>query len=52
MRHTYSRELVNAGINISSIAEFAGHASLVVTRRYSKPSHVELEEAISQAFGF
>lgn len=51
LRHTYCRELVNAGIDISSIAELAGHASLEVTRRYSKPSHVELEEAISKAFG-
>ncbi|WP_068700128.1 tyrosine-type recombinase/integrase [Paenibacillus yonginensis] len=50
LRHTYCRELVSAGIDIASVAELAGHASLEVTRRYSKPSHVELEKAISRAF--
>ncbi|GAB7058251.1 tyrosine recombinase XerA [Paenibacillus sp. YK5] len=51
LRHTYCRELVNAGIDIASVAELAGHASLEVTRRYSRPSHVELEDAVSRAFG-
>lgn len=50
LRHTYCRELVNAGIDIAIVAELAGHADINVTRRYSKPSFLELEIAIDKAF--
>lgn len=50
LRHTYCRELVCAGIDISTVADLAGHADINVTRRYSKPSTIELEDAIERAF--
>jgi integrase/recombinase XerD len=50
LRHTYCRELVSAGIDISTVADLAGHADINVTRRYSKPSIIELEDAIEKAF--
>ncbi|QGG57896.1 tyrosine-type recombinase/integrase [Paenibacillus sp. B01] len=51
LRHTYCRELANSGMDLSSIAELAGHSDTNTTRRYSKPSHSELEQAISRVFG-
>ena len=50
MRHTFCRELVSNGVDISTVAELAGHADINVTRRYSKPSERELEQAIEKAF--
>jgi integrase/recombinase XerD len=50
LRHTYCRELVSAGIDISTVADLAGHTDINITRRYSKPSVIELEEAIEKAF--
>lgn len=50
LRHTYCRELVAKGIDIATVAELAGHADINVTRRYSKPSFTDLEEAIDRAF--
>lgn len=50
MRHTFCRELVSNGVDISTVAELAGHADTNVTRRYSKPSQLELEHAIEKAF--
>ena len=51
LRHTYCRELVGAGVDIATVAELAGHADINITRRYSKPSNDELEEAIEKIFG-
>lgn len=50
LRHTYCRELVCAGIDISTVADLAGHTDINVTRRYSKPSTLEIESAIDKAF--
>jgi integrase/recombinase XerD len=50
LRHTYCRELVLAGIDISIVADLAGHSDINVTRRYSKPSAIEIEGAIEKAF--
>lgn len=50
LRHTFCRELVSKGIDISTVAELAGHADINVTRRYSKPTEKELEQAINKAF--
>lgn len=50
LRHTFCRELVSKGVDISTVAELAGHADINVTRRYSKPSESELEQAINKAF--
>src|SRR5665648_326488 len=50
LRHTYCRELVGSGIDIVIVAELAGHSDINTTRRYSKPSVIELEDAIEKAF--
>lgn len=50
LRHTFCRDLVTSGVDISTVAELAGHSDINVTRRYSKPTEVELERAIEQAF--
>jgi integrase/recombinase XerD len=50
LRHTFSRELVSKGIDISTVAELAGHRDINVTRRYSMPTEKELEDAIDRAF--
>lgn len=50
LRHTYCRELVSSGIDIPTVAELAGHTDINITRRYSKPSFIELEDAIEKAF--
>jgi integrase/recombinase XerD len=51
LRHTYCRELVGSGIDIATVAELAGHSDINITRRYSKPSVMELEQAIEKVFG-
>jgi integrase/recombinase XerD len=51
LRHTYCRELVGAGVDIATVAELAGHADINMTRRYSKPSHDELDQTIEKIFG-
>jgi integrase/recombinase XerD len=43
LRHTYCRELVSFGGDLATVAELAGHADINMTRRYSKPSHEELD---------
>jgi integrase/recombinase XerD len=50
LRHTFCRELVAAGIDISTVAELAGHADINMTRRYSKPTSIELQLAIDRVF--
>ncbi|MGC7873716.1 tyrosine-type recombinase/integrase [Desulfosporosinus sp. SYSU MS00001] len=50
LRHTFCKELVSKGIDISTVADLAGHADINVTRRYSKPTEKDLEEAIDKAF--
>ncbi|WP_029422777.1 tyrosine-type recombinase/integrase [Alicyclobacillus macrosporangiidus] len=50
LRHTFVRELVSKGIDISTVAELAGHRDINVTRRYSMPTESELERAIERAF--
>lgn len=50
LRHTFCRDLVQNGVEISTVAELAGHADINVTRRYSKPSHEDLQKAIERAF--
>jgi integrase/recombinase XerD len=50
LRHTFVKELVSKGIDISTVADLAGHADINVTRRYSKPTEKDLEAAIDKAF--
>lgn len=50
LRHTYCRELISAGIDIAIVAELAGHSDINITKKYSKPSRIEIEKAIEKAF--
>lgn len=49
-RHTFAKELVSNGVDISTVADLCGHADINVTRRYSKPTERDLETAIDKAF--
>jgi integrase/recombinase XerD len=50
LRHTFARELVSKGVDLSTVADLCGHADINVTRRYSKPTERDLEAAIDKAF--
>jgi integrase/recombinase XerC len=46
LRHSFCKNLANAGVSLEKIAALAGHESLETTRRYCEPSLGELEEAV------
>lgn len=50
LRHTFAKELVSKGVDITTVADLCGHADINVTRRYSKPTEKDLEAAIDKAF--
>ncbi len=47
LRHTFCKNLVDAGVSLEKIAALAGHESLDTTRRYCEPSHHDLEKAVN-----
>lgn len=49
LRHTFAKELVNKGVDISTVADLCGHADINVTRRYSKPTEKDLEKDLEKA---
>jgi site-specific recombinase XerD len=46
LRHSFCKNLANAGVSLEKIAALAGHESLETTRRYCEPSLGELQEAV------
>ena len=46
LRHTFCKNLVNAGVSLEKIAALAGHESLETTRRYCEPSLQDLQQAV------
>lgn len=46
LRHTFCKNLVDAGIGLEQVAALAGHESLETTRRYCEPSLKDLQEAV------
>lgn len=46
LRHTFCKNLVNAGIGLEKIAAMAGHENLETTRRYCEPSLADLQQAV------
>jgi site-specific recombinase XerD len=46
LRHTFCKNLVNAGVGLEKVAALAGHESLETTRRYCTPSLKDLEHAV------
>jgi integrase/recombinase XerC len=47
-RHTFCKNLVNAGVNLEKVAVLAGHERLDTTKLYCHPSFADLSEAVEQ----
>lgn len=45
LRHTFCKNLVDAGVPLDRVAAIAGHSKLDITRRYTTPSFADLQEA-------
>lgn len=46
LRHTFCKNLVDAGAGLEKVAALAGHESLETTRRYCEPSLKDLERVV------
>lgn len=46
LRHSFCKNLIDAGVSLDKVALLAGHTSLDVTRRYTTPSEQDLQEAV------
>ena len=51
LRHTYGKNLVDAGVPLDQVAALLGHESLDTTRVYTRPSKSDLERAVRRAAG-
>lgn len=47
LRHTFGTTLVRGGVDIVTVAELMGHASIETTRLYSRPSAEDMERAVA-----
>jgi len=48
LRHTFCKNLVDAGISLEKVATLAGHERLDTTKLYCQPSFSDLSEAVEQ----
>ena len=48
LRHTFGKNLVDAGISLEQVAALLGHESLDTVIIYTKPSHGDLEKAAGE----
>lgn len=48
LRHTFCKQLVDAGESLDRVAVLAGHASLNTTARYTRPTVKDLEIAVGR----
>jgi site-specific recombinase XerD len=48
LRHTFCKNLVDAGISLEKIAVLAGHENLNTTKIYCRPSLSDLSEAVEK----
>lgn len=48
LRHTFAKELIDAGVDISQVAELLGHSSLDTTRIYTQPTIRDLSNAVEK----
>lgn len=46
LRHSFCKNLIDAGVSLDKVALLAGHTSVDVTRRYTTPSEQDLQEAV------
>ena len=46
LRHTFGTELTRNGVDIVTVAELMGHASLETTRLYTRPSEADMQRAV------
>jgi site-specific recombinase XerD len=51
LRHTYAKNLVDAGVPLHQVATLLGHESLHTMRVYTRPSQRDLERAVRRAAG-
>jgi site-specific recombinase XerD len=45
-RHTFAKNLIDAGVTLEKVADLLGHESLETTRGYTLPSPLDLEKAV------
>jgi len=45
-RHTFAKNLIEAGVSLEKVADLLGHESLETTRGYTLPSQLDLEKAV------
>lgn len=48
LRHTFCKNAIDLGVPIDQVAVMAGHSSLDVTRRYTAPGMVDLQNAVER----
>lgn len=46
LRHTFCKNLIDAGVSLEKVAILAGHENLETTRCYCSPSEHDLEAAV------
>ena len=46
LRHTFGTELTRGGVDLVTVAELMGHASLETTRLYTRPSDADMQRAV------
>jgi site-specific recombinase XerD len=46
LRHTFGTGLTRSGVDIVTVAELMGHASLETTRLYTRPSKADMQRAV------
>lgn len=48
LRHTFGKNLVDAGVSLDKVATLLGHKNLNTTRLYTKPSNADLAQAVEK----
>jgi integrase/recombinase XerD len=48
LRHTFGKNLVDAGVSLDKVATLLGHKNLNTTRMYTKPSSADLAQAVER----
>jgi len=51
LRHTFAKNLVDAGVRLEKVADLLGHSRLDTTRIYTRPGQRDLEQAVEVRSG-